>query len=103
MAAKQTAHSIEMAVTMVLKKEAHSTITYKICETTAKIHIKKHLGVQGRGVKHSIILFLTLMLHEDFLKKGKHEKFVSKIHVLSKITTPCDFSRVIKCLRSSYG
>lgn len=35
-------------------------------------------------MKYSIILFPTFLLHEDFLKKGKHEKIVSKISVLFK-------------------
>lgn len=69
-----------MAVAMVLKKRAQQSHT-RFLRLQQEL-IPKSAG--GRGVKYSIILFPTFLLHEDFLKKGKQEKIVSKISVLFK-------------------
>lgn len=59
--------------------------------------------VEGRrGVKYSIILFPIFLLHEHLLKKGKHKNLVSKILILSKITTLFCFSRGNVCSSSFY-
>lgn len=70
-----------MAVAMVLKKTCTRESHTRVMRLQQEL-IPKSAG--GRGVKYSIILFPTFLLHEDFLKKGKHEKIVSKICVLFK-------------------